>query len=83
MRLNDKSTDITTYVATLSGDLAKNPLIQLEYAIALYEEGNLDQALPIFTAIHEFDPSVDWAIEAGEYIRTIESRKNQSGSLQQ
>lgn len=83
LRLNDRATEITTYVDTLPDDLAKNPLIQLEYAIALYEEGNFDRAFPIFTAIHDLDPTVDWAIEAGEYIRIIETYKSQSGSIQQ
>lgn len=68
---------------SLTEDLQKNPLVQLEYAIALYEEGNLDQALPIFTAVHDIDPTVDWAIEAGDYIRTIQAKKTQSGSTQQ
>ena len=83
MRLNDKSSDIPVIVSGLPDELQKNPLIQLEHAISLYELGQVDDALPIFTAIHELDSTVDWAIEAGEYIRAIEAYKSQTGSIQQ
>lgn len=49
----------------------------------MYELGQVDMALPIFTAIHELDSTVDWAIEAGEYIRAIEAYKSQTGAIQQ
>lgn len=64
LRLNDKSAEIAVFVSTLPEELQKNPLVQLEHAISLYEIGNIDQALPIFTAIQELDSTVDWAIEA-------------------
>lgn len=83
LRLNDKASEIPVFVSTLPDDLQKNPLIQLEHAISLYELGQVDIALPIFTAIHELDSTVDWAIEAGEYIRAIEAYKSQTGAIQQ
>jgi hypothetical protein len=47
-------------VESLGSDLRKNPLIELEYAIALYESGRYDDALPIFESIEDLDATADW-----------------------
>ena len=80
--MNDKSSELINYVGTLTGETQKNPLIQLEYGIALYGQGNIDQALAVFSSIQNGDPTLDWVIEAGNYIHSIEAQKNQSGSVQ-
>ena len=80
--MNDKSNEVINYVSTLTGEIQKNPLIQLEYGMALYERGNKDEALSVFTSIHNGDPTLDWVIEAGNYIQSIEAQKSQSGMVQ-
>ena len=82
LRINGKFTDTIAYVHSLSDEISVNPLIQLEYAIALYESGDIDQARSIFTTISGFDPLSDWAIEAREYIKIIETLQTKTGSIQ-
>lgn len=80
--MNDKSNELINFVGTLTGEIQKNPLIQLEYGMALYGQGNLDQALAVFTSIQNGDPTLDWVIESNNYIHSIEAQKNQTGSVQ-
>lgn len=85
LRMNGRSTEIPTYVTTLTDELKKNPLVQLENALSLFDEGKYDQALPIFIAIRDQNPSADWAIEANDSIHAIEkinSQNSQSGFIQ-
>lgn len=53
LRLNSKYANTIEFVSTLSDEEASNPLVQLEYAIALYESGDSDQALTLFRTITE------------------------------
>lgn len=73
LRINGKFTDTVTYVEKLPDDVAMNPLVQLEYAIALHEIGDNAKALPIFTTISQVDTTSDWAIEASDYIKIIQT----------
>lgn len=82
LRLNGRSQEIPPYIHTLSDELARHPLIQLEYATSMLDEGNIAQALPIFTAIRDQDPTTDWGIEAASHIQQITSLQNQTGSVQ-
>jgi hypothetical protein len=82
LRLNGRSHEIPPYIRTLSDALAWHPLIQLEYATSMLDEGNIVQALPIFTAIRDQDPTTDWGIEAASYIQQITAIQSQTGSLQ-
>ncbi len=82
MRLNGKFMNTIQYVSTLPEEIALNPLIQLEYAIALHESGDNDNALNIFTSIAELGNTSDWSKEAIEYISIIETLQVNSGSLQ-
>ncbi len=78
LRINGKFHDTITYVQSLTDELSSNPLVQLEYAIALYESGDMSQALSIFTLIASLDPLSDWSIEASQYIRLIGSVSKKS-----
>lgn len=60
LRINGKLPESLSYVESLGSDLRKNPLIELEYAIALYESGRYDDALPIFESIEDLDATADW-----------------------
>lgn len=60
MRTQGKMQDVLTYIAQLPSETRKNPLIQLERAISLYELGNLDDANDIFVSIYDLDQSADW-----------------------
>ncbi len=82
LRLNGKSSEIPDYIHTLSDELAGNPLIQLEYATSMLDSGQIDRALPIFTAIRDQDPTTDWGIEAANQVRMIASLQNQTGTTQ-
>ncbi len=82
LRINGKFTDTVAYIHSLPDDIVTSPIIQLEYAIALYESGDIDQALSIFTTISELDPTSDWVMEAKDYMRIIETLQTNSGSLQ-
>ena len=82
LRMNGRSTEIPTYVTTITDELKKNPLVQLENALSLFDEGKYDQALPIFIAIRDQNPSADWAIEANDSIHAIEKINSQSGVVQ-
>jgi hypothetical protein len=82
LRLNGRSHEIPPYIQTLSDDLAGHPLIQLEYATSMIDDGRIDQALPIFTQIRDQDPTTDWGIEAANQINQITSLQNQTGSVQ-
>ncbi len=82
LRINGRSTEIPEYISTLSDELKKNPLIQLEQAISLFDEEKYDQALPIFIMIRDQNPSTDWAIEANDSIHAIEKINSQSGTIQ-
>lgn len=73
LRINWKFTDTVTYVEKLPDDIAMNPLVQLEYAIALHEIGDNAKALPIFTTISQVDTTSDWSIEAADYIKIIQT----------
>jgi hypothetical protein len=73
LRINGKFTDTVTYVEKLPDDVAMNPLVQLEYAIALHEIGDNATALPIFTTISQVDTTSDWSIEASDYIKIIQT----------
>jgi hypothetical protein len=82
LRINGKAQEIKSFIHTLSDEIAQNPIIQLEYAISLYEDGSIDEALSVFTNIRDIDTTSDWWIEAANYIRVIEALKIHSGSLQ-
>lgn len=82
LRINGKFSDTISYVEALSSEISSNPLIQLEYAIALHELGQNNKAVSIFTSISELDPSSDWANEATEYIKIIQTIQTKSGSVQ-
>lgn len=82
LRINGKAQEIKSFIHTLSDEIAQNPIIQLEYAISLYEDGSIDEALSVFTNIRDIDTTSDWWIEATNYIRVIEALKIHSGSLQ-
>ena len=82
LRFNGKFSTTIEYVNSLSDDLAINPLVQLEFAIALYESGDISQALLIFKTISEQDPIADWSEEAKQYIQIIQAMQEGSGSTQ-
>jgi tetratricopeptide (TPR) repeat protein len=82
LRLNGKSAEIPDYIHSLTDELAANPLIQLEYATSMLDTGKIEQALPIFTAIRDQDPTSDWGIEAASQIRAIAWLHNQTESVQ-
>jgi tetratricopeptide (TPR) repeat protein len=82
LRLNGRSREIPTYIHSLSDELAGHPLIQLEYAMSMIDDGHSDQALPILTAIRDQDPTTDWGIEAASQIRQITALQNQTGVVQ-
>lgn len=81
LRINGKFHDTIEYVLSLDEENRLNPLVQLEYAIALYEAWKLKEALPIFDNIIEFGDDSDWAKEAQDYASLIEIQIAQSGSL--
>jgi tetratricopeptide (TPR) repeat protein len=79
LRLNGRHDEAIKYIESLKDDVAtQNPIIQLEYAIALHESGFNDRALGIFMNLSESDPFSDWATEAQEYIQIINSIRSQS-----
>lgn len=80
--MNGRTAEIPAYIATLTDELKKNPLVQLENALSLFDEGKYDQALPIFIAIRDQNPSADWSIEANDSIYAIEKINSQSGVVQ-
>lgn len=82
LRINGKSKEIKSFIQTLPSDLIKNPIIQLEYAIALYEDNFIDEALSIFRILSDTDATSDWGIEATNYIWAIEALRIHSGTLQ-
>ena len=73
LRINGKFTDTISYVENLPDDVDMNPLVQLEYAIALHEIGDNEKALSIFTTISQVDTTSDWSIEASDYIKIIQT----------
>ena len=83
LRLNGRHDEAIKYIESLKDDVAaQNPIIQLEYAIALHESGFNDKALIIFMNLSESDPFSDWATEAQEYIQIINSIRSHSGFIQ-
>lgn len=82
LRLNGRSHEIPSYIQTLSDELAGHPLIQLEYATSMLDEGKIDQALPILRVIRDQDSTTDWGIEAANQIDQIIALQNQTGSVQ-
>ena len=71
LRFNGRFTTTIEFVKSLPDELALNPLVQLEFAIALYETGD----------ISEQDPIADWSEEAKQYIQIIEAMQESSGSI--
>ncbi len=81
LRFNGRFTTTIEFVKSLPDELALNPLVQLEFAIALYETGDISQSLFIFKTISEQDPIADWSEEAKQYIQIIEAMQESSGSI--
>ncbi len=81
LRLNGRSEEIPPYIHTLTDELAWHPLIQLEYAKSMLDEGKIVEALPIFMSIRNQDPTTDWGMEAASEIQHITILQNQTGSL--
>ena len=47
----------------------------------MLDDNQLEQALSIFTAIRDQDPTTDWGIEAASYIQQITAMQSQTGSV--
>ncbi len=82
LRINGRALEIPEYIASLTDEIKKNPLIQLEYALSLFDEGKYEQALPVFITLRDQNSSADWAIEANDAISAIEKINSQSGMIQ-
>jgi tetratricopeptide (TPR) repeat protein len=78
--MNLKFHDTIEFVKSLDEDIASNPLIQLEYAIALYELENYNEAAPIFESIVDNNPNTDWATEADNYLGLTEAMISKNNS---
>ncbi len=78
--MNLKFHDTIDFVKTLHEDIQENPLIQLEYAIALYELEKYSEAAPIFEMIVETNPKTEWAIEADNYLGLTEAMISKNNS---
>jgi len=72
-RLVGKTADIPIYFHTLSQNVLDSPVVRLEQAILLFNEGQNDDALKIFREIYALDEDADFAREAENYIQFIES----------
>ena len=81
LRMNLKFHDTVEFVKNLDEDTAWNPLIQLEYAIALYEMKLYKEAAPIFESIVDNNPQTDWANEADNYLGLTEAMLHSENSL--
>jgi len=71
LRLVGKLQEASEYIASLPSDTQELPLLQLEKAILLYQQGHIGEAKRIFSALVEFDQVADFSLEAERYLAII------------
>lgn len=71
LRLVNKKTEANIVISGLPAEIASLPMVQLEKAILLFDEKKYNEAKQIFEELVAYDESLDFGIEAKNYLERI------------
>lgn len=71
LRLANKKNEANIVISGLPAEIASLPMVQLEKAILLFDEKKYSEAKKIFEELLAYDESLDFGIEAKNYIERI------------
>lgn len=67
----NKKTEANIVISGLPAEIASLPMVQLEKAILLFDEKKYNEAKQIFEELVAYDESLDFGIEAKNYLERI------------
>lgn len=77
LRTINKRPEAMVYLSGLSEEISNLPMVQLEKGILMYEQNNFEEAKRILSFLKAYDDSLDFSIEANQYLDLIEQAEKQ------
>lgn len=81
MRTIGRKEAASEYINTLTGSIAKSPIVLLERGILLMDAGDDTGALDLFHQVRDIDPVADFGVEATNYITILDAKKQSPETL--